>query len=226
MHRVAVAVIALAALPLVDCVPIPLPPLGAQIGREEIEKLQPGVSTRADVHDRLGEPSHSVTERYEIFDVGKETAHWLLMVGLVVPDGSTFKPQDFRVLAEYGRDGVLQSLGWEGLVENADPAEGYSHISSAAPPTGPAATVKSPIGPQPILTWPAPTATGYPIETKAVTISPEGPIVAISYGNELRSGSFGSRCATGRRVPSSLSSKELRPAARPWSHPGGRQRRS
>ena len=186
MHRVAVAVIALAALPLVGCIMIPLPPLGAQIGREEIEKLQPGVSTRADVHDRLGEPTRSVTERYEIFDVGRETAYLLIAVLYVGGGIDQIGAQDFRVLAEYRPDGVLQSLSWEGIVQDTDAPGGYSYISSAAPPTGPAATVKSPIGPQPILTWPAPTGTGYPIEVAAVTVSPEGPIVAISYGNLAR----------------------------------------
>jgi len=186
MHRAAIAVTALAALPLVGCVVIPLPPVGAQIGREEIRSLQPGVSTRADVHDRLGEPSQLVTNRYEIFNVSKETAHVLVAVLFYAGGVERVGAQDFRVLAEYGPGGVLQSLYWEGMVEDTDALEGRSYISSAAPATGPGAVAESPINPNPILSWPAPTATAYPVEAAAVTVSPEEPIVAISYGNVLR----------------------------------------
>ena len=133
MHRAAIAVTALAALPRVGCVVLPLPPVGAQIGREEIGSLQPGVSTRADVHESLGEPSQWVTNRYEIFNVSKETAHVLVALPFYAGGVERVGAQDFRVLAEYGPGGVLQSLGWEGMVEDTDAPEGRSYISSAAP---------------------------------------------------------------------------------------------
>ncbi len=159
---------------LAGCVLLPLPPFGAKIGREEIGRLQPGVITRADVHDRLGEPTHSVTNRYEIFDVSKESAD-VFVIWLVYADVRRVGAQDFRVLVEYGPDGVLQSLGWEGMLEDtyANALEGHSYISSAAAPAGPGTVVESPNRPNPILTWPVPTraadylVNGYPLHSRS-----------------------------------------------------------
>jgi WD40 repeat protein/outer membrane protein assembly factor BamE (lipoprotein component of BamABCDE complex) len=178
MSRAAVPLVALAALSLAGCVVLPLPPMGAQVGHEEIEKLQPGSSTRDDVRTALGAPSHSLTNRYEIFDVSRETAHVLFAVLYMGGQVSRIDAQDFRVLVEYRPDGVVESVRWEGL-------EGESrYISSGSPPTA-GSMATSPIGPQPGLTWTAPDF-DYPIQTAAVAVAPKGSVVAISYGNASR----------------------------------------
>lgn len=189
MHRAAATVLALAALLLAACIILPLPPLGRQTGVDEIGRLQPGVSTRADLTEWLGEPSHSVTDRYEIFDVSKEKGHLLFLflpavffeaAGMHGGGGEMDRlgEQDFRILVEYRPDGVVESLHWEGLVADAQAPEGRRYISSHTEPTGPDASATPSGGPRPILTW----HDGVPAADTmddAVVAAPEGARVAV-----------------------------------------------
>ena len=106
-----------AALVLAGCVVLPVPPLGSQVGQEEIGALKPSLSTRTDVLDALGDPYNSVADGYEIFELGKEQGYLFMISVLATIGGPTrIGAQDFLVLAEYAPDGVLRSLRWEGRV--------------------------------------------------------------------------------------------------------------
>lgn len=105
---------------LTGCIILPLPPLGAQIGQEDVETIEAGVSTRDQVHAVLGKPEATILDRYEIFDVSKERFNWLIMTYF----GGHIKRvrgQSYRVLAEYDPEDVLRDLRWEGHGE--EPSE-------------------------------------------------------------------------------------------------------
>lgn len=105
----------LISIQLTGCIFIPLPPSGAQIGREDIETLKPGLSKREQVHEALGNPDVTITDRYEVFEVSEETGN-VLMIG-PIPGMFGTQPIDervYHVLAEYEVDGVLRKLLWEG----------------------------------------------------------------------------------------------------------------
>ena len=121
MSRFAVMLLAVVFLPQVTgCIILPLPPLGAQIGREDIETLKPGLVKREQIHEALGNPDTKVTDRYEIFDVGEERFNLFWLVALPPAPGGDFVRigrRSYRVLAEYGADDVLRDLQWEGSDE-------------------------------------------------------------------------------------------------------------
>lgn len=147
----------LVSLQLTGCVILPLPPLGAQVGREDIETLEPGLSNRDQVHEALGDPDVTVTDRYEIFDVSEESFN-LLFVALGPAGGVGVNPisgRFYRVLAEYEPDGILHELYWEGDGE----------ISTEESLPRPA--------------WPDPLKLEY-VRGGAVSASPNGRLLAVS----------------------------------------------
>lgn len=181
MRRAGLVLACLAIFPLAGCIILPLPPVGAQIGREEIETLRPGSSTRQDVRATLGGPDQSLTDRYEIFEVDEETMYLFFGTygfGDIVRIGG----QDFRVLAEYGPDDVLQSLAWEARIAND--GAGYQYMSSrvdAAALDDPFAGVAVPLAPRSSERhWSAPSFAG------AVAASPKEPMVAIADEADFR----------------------------------------
>ena len=125
MRRVALLLLGLVPLlKVTGCIVLPLPPLGAQIGPDEIETIRPGVSTREQVHEVLGEPNVTIVERYEIFDVSEERYNWLIFGGLPPYVGGGTVPVDerlYRVLADYESDGMLRELHWEGNAPSEEP---------------------------------------------------------------------------------------------------------
>jgi WD40 repeat protein len=187
MGRAALPLAFLTALSVVACAIVPLPPVGPQVGREEVGKLRPGVSTRAEVPAALGSPDRSVTERYELFDVSKEKGHLFVYVFPWWANVVRVGKQDLRVLAEYGPDDVLESLNWEGTFQDSD-LSGTSHYLSSSTPAAPGGEgfqPALPTKPQPVLTWPLPKLRANSIGI-AVAVAPEGPLVAISYGSSVR----------------------------------------
>ena len=118
MRYIPAFLLASVALLLAGCIilALPLPPLGAQTDREDIETLELGHSTREQVHEMLGEPGVTVTDRYEIFEVSEETLNvaymWFFGMGYsgtgdfgVVPISERY----YRVLAEYDPEDVLHA---------------------------------------------------------------------------------------------------------------------
>ena len=83
MRYIPAFLLASVALLLAGCIilALPLPPLGTQSDREDIETLELGRSTREQVHETLGEPWVMVTDRYEIFEVSEETLNVAYMWG-------------------------------------------------------------------------------------------------------------------------------------------------
>ncbi len=120
MKQPAVSLLGLIALlQVTGCVVIPPPPLDAQAVPEEAEEPELVVHTREQVRETLGHPYVTIMGRYEIFDVSEESINSLFVsIGLegdFVPD--PIDEQTYRVLAEFGPDGVLSDLRWEGADE-------------------------------------------------------------------------------------------------------------
>lgn len=90
-----------------------LPPIGSQVGQEELGALRIGVTTRQQVIELIGEPTILDSPRFVLTDVQKEKANIFLLIGGPYGGailGGPIHAQDSRVLFEFTEDGLLQNL--------------------------------------------------------------------------------------------------------------------
>lgn len=95
--------------------------------------------------------------------------------------------QDLRVLVEYGPNDIMQNLNWEGIFDDGAFPATHLYLSSGRSSDSedqdfqPALSTEA----QPALSWDVPDRAS-DLPWVAVAVAPQGPLVAISYGKNLK----------------------------------------